>query len=70
MTLSGSGDEVRVHQVLVNVLSNALDACPHAAQITVSWQIRGGRLCVLIADNGLWLACGLTPFAVKAVHYQ
>ena len=32
---------------------NALDACPHAAQITVSWQIRGGRLCVLIADNGL-----------------
>lgn len=32
------GDEVRVHQVLVNVLSNALDACPHAAQITVSWQ--------------------------------
>nr|VXZ84664.1 Phosphoglycerate transport system sensor protein pgtB [Klebsiella pneumoniae] len=40
MTLSGSGDEVRVHQVLVNVLSNALDACPHAAQITVSWQIR------------------------------
>ncbi len=46
------GDEVRVHQVLVNVLSNALDACPHAAQITVSWQIQGGRLCVLIADNG------------------
>ncbi len=59
---------MRVHQVLVNVLSNALDACPHAAQITVSWQIQGGRLCVLIADNGR-LACGL-PFAVKAVHYQ
>lgn len=60
---------MRVHQVLVNVLSNALDACPHAAQITVSWQIQGGRLCVLIADNGL---AGLRPysFAVKAVHYQ
>jgi two-component system phosphoglycerate transport system sensor histidine kinase PgtB len=63
------GDEVRVHQVLVNVLSNALDACPHAAQITVSWQIQGDRLCVLIADNG---PAGLRPysFAVKAVHYQ
>lgn len=63
MTLSGSGDEVRVHQVLVNVLSNALDACPHAAQITVSWQIRGGRLCVLIADNGH--LAGLRPYSLR-----
>lgn len=62
MTLSGSGDEVRVHQVLVNVLSNALDACPHAAQITVSWQIQGGRLCVLIADNG---SAGLRPYSLR-----
>ena len=100
------GDEVRVHQVLVNVLSNALDACPHAAQITVSWQIQGGVLLVVNGFNSEgskaagqpgplsainthslppWIcqltvicaACGqasraldLTPFAVKAVHYQ
>ncbi len=59
------GDEVRVHQVLVNVLSNALDACPHAAQITVSWQIQGGRLCVLIADNGPGWPAALLPSLLK-----
>ena len=59
------GDEVRVHQVLVNVLSNALDACPHAAQITVSWQIQGERLCVLIADNGPGWPAALLPSLLK-----
>ncbi len=59
------GDEVRVHQVLVNVLSNALDACPHAAQITVSWQIQAGRLCVLIADNGPGWPAALLPSLLK-----
>lgn len=59
------GDKVRVHQVLVNVLSNALDACPHAAQITVSWQIQGGRLCVLIADNGPGWPAALLPSLLK-----
>ncbi|HBR1782082.1 TPA: two-component system sensor histidine kinase PgtB [Klebsiella quasipneumoniae subsp. quasipneumoniae] len=59
------GDEVRVHQVLVNVLSNALDAGPHAAQITVSWHIQGERLCVLIADNGPGWPAALLPSLLK-----
>ncbi|HHC4854530.1 TPA: ATP-binding protein, partial [Klebsiella michiganensis] len=59
------GDEVRVHQVLVNVLSNALDACPTAAKITVSWQIHGDTLCVLIADNGPGWPAALLPSLLK-----
>jgi two-component system phosphoglycerate transport system sensor histidine kinase PgtB len=59
------GDEVRVHQVLVNVLSNALDACPNAAKITVSWQIHGDTLCVLIADNGPGWPAALLPSLLK-----
>ncbi len=47
------------------MLSNALDACPHAAQITVSWQIQGGRLCVLIADNGPGWPAALLPSLLK-----
>lgn len=59
------GDEVRVHQVLVNLLSNALDACPNAAKITVSWQIYGDTLCVLIADNGPGWPAALLPLLLK-----
>ncbi len=47
-----SGEDVRLQQVLVNVLANALDACPGGAKITVSWQTEGNTLCVFIADNG------------------
>lgn len=60
-----SGDEVRIQQVLVNVLANALDACPNAAAITVSWQIQGDTLCVLIADNGPGWPAALLPSLLK-----
>ena len=59
------GDEVRVHQVLVNVLSNALDACPNAAKITASWQMNGDTLSVLIADNGPGWPAALLPSLLK-----
>lgn len=59
------GDEVRVHQVLVNVLSNALDACPNAAKITASWQMHGDTLSVLIADNGPGWPAALLPSLLK-----
>lgn len=57
-----SGDEVRIQQVLVNVLANALDACSHDAAIAVTWQTQGEALEVYIADNGLaglWRCCPL-----------
>ncbi|ROP49986.1 two-component system phosphoglycerate transport system sensor histidine kinase PgtB [Enterobacter sp. BIGb0383] len=59
------GDEVRIQQVLVNVLKNALDACPTRAQITVSWQTEGRKLRVFITDNGPGWPVALLPSLLK-----
>ena len=59
------GDEVRIQQVLVNVLANALDACPATAEIEVSWRAQGKTLCVLIADNGPGWPQALLPSLLK-----
>ena len=59
------GDEVRIQQVLVNLLSNALDACPGGATVTVSWQVQADTLCVLVADNGPGWPPALLPSLLK-----
>lgn len=59
------GDEVRIQQVLVNVLANALDACPIAAEIEVSWQVQGHTLSVIISDNGPGWPAALLPSLLK-----
>lgn len=59
------GEEVRLQQVLVNILANALDACPGGAEINVSWQREGDTLCVLIADNGPGWPEHLLPTLLK-----
>ncbi|MFT8210012.1 MAG: two-component system sensor histidine kinase PgtB [Symbiopectobacterium sp.] len=64
-TIWVSGDDVRIQQVVVNVLANALDACPNAANIVVSWQIQGNALCVLISDNGPGWPEALLPSLLK-----
>ncbi|BBV29898.1 Phosphoglycerate transport system sensor protein pgtB [Citrobacter werkmanii] len=60
-----AGDEVRIQQVLVNILANALDACPAAAEIEVHWQAEGHRLCVLVCDNGPGWPGALLPSLLK-----
>ncbi|EJE3197963.1 two-component system sensor histidine kinase PgtB [Salmonella enterica] len=60
-----SGDEVRIQQVLVNVLANALDACSHDAAIAVTWQTQGEALEVYIADNGPGWPVALLPSLLK-----
>lgn len=60
-----AGDEVRIQQVLVNILANALDACPVAAKIEVHWQTEGSRLCVFISDNGPGWPGALLPSLLK-----
>ncbi|MGK7411989.1 hypothetical protein ACSQ9X_22880, partial [Salmonella enterica] len=44
-----SGDEVRIQQVLVYVLANALDACSLVGAIGVTCQTQGEALEVYIA---------------------
>ena len=51
--------------MLVNVLANALDACPNAAKIVVNWQWEGRTLCVLISDNGPGWPEALLPSLLK-----
>lgn len=46
------GDEVRIQQVLVNVLTNALDAAQTAPCISVAWERTAEVWTVMIADNG------------------
>ena len=60
-----TGDEVRIQQVLVNVLANALDASPTGAQIEVHWQAEGSRLCVFVCDNGPGWPEALLPSLLK-----
>ncbi|WP_300005793.1 two-component system sensor histidine kinase PgtB [uncultured Cedecea sp.] len=60
-----AGDEVRIQQVLVNLLANALDACPAAAAIEVHWQAEGDRLYVFVSDNGPGWPAALLPSLLK-----
>lgn len=46
------GDEVRIQQVLVNLLTNALDAALDAPHIQVTWEPVAEGWQVTIADNG------------------
>lgn len=59
------GDDVRLQQVLVNVLANALDACPVAAKIDVAWQSERGRISILIGDSGPGWPPALLPSLLK-----
>ena len=60
-----TGDEVRIQQVLVNILANALDACPVAAKIDVHWQVEGSTVCVFVSDNGPGWPAALLPSLLK-----
>ncbi len=46
------GDEIGIQQVLVNLLSNALDASPTEAEITVDYSETADKLLLTLCDNG------------------
>ncbi|MGF7409161.1 two-component system sensor histidine kinase PgtB [Providencia alcalifaciens] len=46
------GDEIGIQQVLVNLLSNALDASPQNAEITIDYSEAADKLTLTLCDNG------------------
>ncbi|MBI4565733.1 MAG: HAMP domain-containing histidine kinase [Planctomycetes bacterium] len=47
------GDALELQQAFLNVLMNAVDACsPQAGKVSVTHRIEGGRVRVLVEDNG------------------
>lgn len=51
------GDEVGLRTVLMNLLENSLDALHKGGTIRISTDLRDGRVCIEVADDG----CGMTP---------
>ncbi|MEE3650738.1 MULTISPECIES: ATP-binding protein [unclassified Brenneria] len=60
------GEDIRVQQVLVNLLTNALEATSEAApRITISQTMQGGECLLLIEDNGPGWPLILAPRLLK-----
>ena len=52
--LTVAGNEGQIHQVIVNLVDNAMDAMSNVAkpELTITAQRRGGEVAIEIADNG------------------
>ncbi|GAB4293866.1 MAG: hypothetical protein Kow0098_15060 [Ignavibacteriaceae bacterium] len=60
-----TGDRKKLEQVMVNVISNAIDAVPHSSgkiKIILT-KDKNGSLCCIISDNG----CGIAQSNINAV---
>lgn len=71
--ISVTGDENRLKQALLNLLTNALEATPHGGGITISAQRRQDRAEIVIEDSGCGMAAELvgrvgTPFLTTREH--
>jgi len=51
------GDFIKLKQVVINVLSNAIKFTPEGGQVTVTTQIEASQVRVIVADTG----CGISP---------
>lgn len=55
-------DEVRIEQVLTNLLNNALKYTSTGGQITVAVHAVGAEVCLSVEDTGLGISARLLPF--------
>ena len=56
------GDVLRLEQVLVNIVTNAVKYTPAAGQIRITLHAEGGQAVVTVEDNGLGISPRLLPF--------
>ena len=59
------GDAIGIQQVLVNLLANALDASPAAADITIDYTESGDDITLFISDNGCGWPLALADSLMK-----
>jgi signal transduction histidine kinase len=59
------GDERRMRQVLLNILSNAVKFTKHGGSITISAAVRAGNLDIAIADTGIGIDKADIPSALE-----
>jgi two-component system, LuxR family, sensor kinase FixL len=64
-TLALSFDRQQIHQVLINLFKNALEAMPRGGELTLATRVQGPNLEISIRDTGQ----GMTP-EVKANLFQ
>jgi PAS domain S-box-containing protein len=46
----------KINQVMMNLLTNAIDACPEGGTVTVRTRAEPGGVCIEVADNGSGIA--------------
>lgn len=51
------GDSLKLMQVIVNLINNAIDAMENDGQLTISVGVEQNLLCIQVVDNG----CGMEP---------
>lgn len=49
-------DQRAVHQILLNLVSNAIKFTPHGGRVRLSAALRGERIALMVADNGIGIA--------------
>jgi signal transduction histidine kinase len=60
-----AGDRARLHQVLVNLLTNAIQFTPEAGLIRVSLAVDDGRAVIQVQDSGAGIDPGFLPFVFE-----
>ena len=56
-----SGDQTRLIQVIVNLLTNAAKYTPHGGQIVLDLSVQGCEVCLCVSDNGSGIEPSLLP---------
>jgi signal transduction histidine kinase len=58
-------DEKRLHQLLLNLVSNAVKFTPEGGEVRISVYRRGGRIVVAVSDTGIGMSAGDIPKALS-----